>query len=106
MKYETDKFTVDVMGDLISIGRKDNGDVVHSLSMPWDAWLAKAGFVPDWVKKATNVGEREPGFYWVKYNKEWMVAKYYPSTKRWDIIGHEICFDTEDIDEIGERVER
>lgn len=43
--------------------------------------------------------KRKNGYYWVKYNKQWIIAKYY-ANKHWDI---GISINEGEFDEIDER---
>jgi hypothetical protein len=52
--------------------------------------------------------ERQAGFYWVRLYQgaDWEVANYHGDGRSWQVLGEDQCFDTEDIFEIGGRIER
>jgi hypothetical protein len=50
--------------------------------------------------------ERESGWYFVKYNGNWMIASYNPAfdTLPWLITDSEVWLQDRDFEEIGERI--
>ena len=52
--------------------------------------------------------ERQAGFYWVRLYQgaDWEVANYHGDGRSWQVLGEDRCFDTEDIFEVGDRIER
>lgn len=47
--------------------------------------------------------KRESGFYWVKCDKEWIIAEYWQPTNIWFVCGEVTKWSTSDLDEIDER---
>ena len=53
--------------------------------------------------------KREDGFYWVKYDGSWEVARYNKCSKSygfWDVIGSEDQFYDEAFEQIGEQIKK
>jgi hypothetical protein len=52
--------------------------------------------------------ERQAGFYWVRLyqDADWEIANYHGDGRSWQVLGEDRCFDTEDIFEVGCRVEK
>ncbi len=47
--------------------------------------------------------KRESGFYWVKSRGEWTIGQYDNRNNIWFLIGSEVCYHDNDLDEIIEK---
>jgi len=50
-----------------------------------------------------NSNIREPGYYWVRDNDEWMICYYNKYIKEWEITGHSCTYSDDIFDEIDEK---
>lgn len=42
----------------------------------------------------------DDGFYWVKFNDEWITARYYSESKSFWLAGYTVCFILEEFEAI------
>jgi hypothetical protein len=50
--------------------------------------------------------QREKGFYWVLYHGEWVAAEWCAGWSAWALCGIENDFNDEDLDQIGEKINK
>jgi hypothetical protein len=56
------------------------------------------------VRKEAEMANREDGFYWILFQREWQVAEFNTSvTAKWYVVGSEETISESHIDEIDER---